>query len=92
VATIVSLLGRKKETTLIGYDLIELNRKAMVEGKVDCLLSQRPDFQGYTAIYQLYRKYMLEQLGEGSIDLPIDIILIENLQEEQSIFNSSRPD
>jgi LacI family transcriptional regulator len=91
VATIVSLLGRKKETTLIGYDLIEQNRKAMIAGNVDCLLSQRPDFQGYTAIYQLYRKNMLGQLGEGSIDIPIDIILLENLQEEQSVFNYSRP-
>lgn len=84
VANFISLIGRKSQTVLIGYDLIEQNRKAMLEGKVDCLLSQRPDFQGYTAIYQLYRKNMLGQVSEVTIDLPIDIILRENLQDEQS--------
>ncbi|WP_320130725.1 LacI family DNA-binding transcriptional regulator [uncultured Sphaerochaeta sp.] len=91
VAHIISLLGRKSQTILIGYDLIAQNRKAMSEGNVDCLLSQRPDFQGYTAIYQLYRKNMLGQNPEVVIDLPIDIILPENLQDEHSQFLLTDP-
>jgi LacI family transcriptional regulator len=86
VARIVSDLGRKNQTVLIGYDLIEQNRKAMQEHLVDCLLSQRPQFQGYSGIYQLYRKNMLGQIPERKIELPIDIILPENLQDGQSNF------
>jgi len=79
IANFVSLLGRKGQTILIGYDLIDQNRKAMQNGKVDCLISQRPDFQGYTAVYQLYRKGMLGQTPDRSICVPIDIVLPENL-------------
>lgn len=80
IAQAVSSLGRKNQTVLIGYDVIEPNRKAMEEGKVDCLISQRPDFQGYTAVYQLYRKAMLNQQPEKNINVPIDIVLVENLE------------
>ncbi|MGH0053194.1 MAG: LacI family DNA-binding transcriptional regulator [Sphaerochaetaceae bacterium] len=79
IAEMVVLLGRKSQTVMIGYDAIEQNRKAMKNKQVDCLLSQRPEFQGYTAIYQLYRKGLLSQIPESTISVPIDIILPENL-------------
>ena len=88
IADFVSFLGRKGHTTVIGYDLIAQNRKAMLGGKVDCLISQRPDFQGYTAVYQLYRKGMLGQTPDKAICVPIDIVLPENLIDEQSFCNT----
>jgi len=69
---------------LIGYDLVDQNRKQMLSGFVDCLISQRPEYQGYTAMYQLYRKGMLNQTPEQTICVPIDIILPENLIDEQT--------
>ena len=39
----IVLLGRRNHTVIIGYDLVEQNRNAMLEGKVDCLISQRPE-------------------------------------------------
>jgi LacI family transcriptional regulator len=83
IANFVSFLGKKGQTTLIGYDLIEQNRKAMLNRQVDCLISQRPDFQGYTAVYQLYRKGMLNQTPDTVICVPIDIVLLENLSDEE---------
>jgi LacI family transcriptional regulator len=80
----VVLLGRKNQTIIIGYDIVEQNRQAMLEGKVDCLISQRPEFQGYTAIYQLYRKGILNQKPDKNIPIPIDIILSENIQDNDS--------
>ncbi|HAF85514.1 MAG TPA: LacI family transcriptional regulator [Sphaerochaeta sp.] len=84
IASFVSSLGRKSQTILIGYDLIDQNRKAMLDGKVDCLISQRPNYQGYTAVYQLYRKGMLGQTPDSAIYVPIDIVLLENLIDEDS--------
>jgi LacI family transcriptional regulator len=83
-ASHIALLGRKNHTTVIGYDLVEQNRSAMLEGKVDCLISQRPEFQGYTATYQLYRKGILNQKPDEDILIPIDIILLENIQDDNS--------
>ncbi len=83
-ASHIALLGRKNHTTVIGYDLVEQNRVAMLEGKVDCLISQRPEYQGYTATYQLYRKGILNQKPDKDILIPIDIILLENMQDDTS--------
>ncbi|NLK05746.1 MAG: LacI family transcriptional regulator [Spirochaetales bacterium] len=83
IADRVLLLGRKSQTTMVGYDLVEPNRKAMLAGSVDCLISQRPEYQGYTAVYQLYRKGLLSQEAEPTICVPIDVILPENLIDEQ---------
>lgn len=87
IANFISLLGKKNRTKIIGYDLISQNRKAMLHNKIDCLISQRPNFQGYTAIYQLYRKGMLNQIPERNICVPIDIILPENLIDNDSYCN-----
>jgi len=83
VAELVVQLGRKSQTIMVGYDAIAQNCKAMKNKHVDCLLSQRPEYQGYTAIYQLYRKGLLNQLPETTICVPIDIILPENVMMEQ---------
>ncbi|MCK9547209.1 MAG: LacI family DNA-binding transcriptional regulator [Sphaerochaeta sp.] len=80
----IALLGRRNHTIVIGYDLVEQNRAAMLEGKVDCLISQRPEFQGYTATYQLYRKGILNQKPDEDILIPIDIILAENIRDDNS--------
>lgn len=80
----IVLLGRKNQTIIIGYDIVEQNRTAMLEGKVDCLISQRPEFQGYTAIYQLYRMGILNQKPDKNILIPIDILLPENIQDDNS--------
>lgn len=82
LANLISQLGKIDSTTIIGYDLIEQNRKAMLEGKVHCLISQRPEYQGYTAIYQLYRKGLLNQEPEQLLPVPIDITLPESLIDE----------
>ena len=80
----IVLLGRRNHTVIIGYDLVEQNRNAMLEGKVDCLISQRPEYQGYTALYQLYRKGILSQKPDEDILIPIDIILPENIMDDNS--------
>ena len=56
----------------------------MLEGKIDCLISQRPEYQGYTALYQLYRKGILSQKPDEDILIPIDIILPENIRDDNS--------
>ncbi|MGE4584946.1 MAG: LacI family DNA-binding transcriptional regulator [Sphaerochaeta sp.] len=85
IAKTVNLLEKTSQITLIGYDLIDQNRKAMLQGSIQCLISQRPEYQGYTAVYQLYRKGLLNQTPEQTICVPIDIILPENLVDEQTI-------
>lgn len=79
VGDYLSVKGLKDRIVLVGYDLVEKNRKALVDGKIDCIISQRPAYQGYTALHQLYNYVVLGKTSSESIDIPVDIYFKENL-------------
>lgn len=82
VSEALEQLKLEKAIRLITYDLNTPNRKALEGGKMDCILSQRPVFQGYAGIYQLYRHLVLKQELEKSVEVQIDVLFAENLPEE----------
>ena len=55
VAAFLKSQGLKQSLVLVGYDLVPENRKALADGSIDCIISQRPAYQGYTGVYQLYK-------------------------------------
>lgn len=71
--------GLKGQVTVIGYDLVEKNKECLLNGTIDCLIGQRPEQQGYDAVYKLYQSCLLHQIIENKIDVPIDIYFKENL-------------
>jgi LacI family transcriptional regulator len=83
-ASVASLAKASAEKNIkikiIGYDLTEVNRSLLEQGKVDFLISQSPDRQAYLGVKQLYRKLVLKEEVEKQIIMPIDIIARENLR------------
>lgn len=79
IADVVYEYGLKKKIAIVGYDLVEKNIEDLKEGKIDCLISQRPEEQGRDALYQLYRHLVLEETPETEIKMPFDIYFKENL-------------
>jgi LacI family transcriptional regulator len=79
IAEFIDAKGRKKDISIIGYDLVTENVQHLRDGKIDCLISQRPEEQGHQALYQLYRKIVLEEEPTPQIDMPFDIYFKENL-------------
>lgn len=77
----VAYLGHTADTKIITYDLIPENRHALIQGTIDCILSQRPVFQGYAGIFQLYRHLILKQEIDKFIEVQVDILFQENLPE-----------
>ncbi|MDR1893690.1 MAG: substrate-binding domain-containing protein [Spirochaetales bacterium] len=71
--------GKKNGTTLIGFDNLPLNRRALLDGAIDCLISQRADNQGFEALRTLYRKCVLCQTCDDVIEIPIDVYFRENI-------------
>ena len=69
---------------IIGYDLVPENERLLREGLLDVLISQRPAYQGYQAVYQLYRHVVLQQEVQRKIPVPIHIYFKENLLMESS--------
>jgi LacI family transcriptional regulator len=70
---------RAKSIHVIGYDLIPENIRYIKEGWIDFLINQRPETQGYTGIYTLYRRLVLGEAVQPSLMMPIDIIAKENI-------------
>jgi LacI family transcriptional regulator len=79
IAGHIESLGRKQDITLIGYDLIEENRRCLTRGTIDCLITQRPEEQGRQAVYQIYRRLVLGEEAGADIPIPLDVYFKENL-------------
>ena len=71
--------GLKDKVTLIGYDSVAQNTKALRDGTIDCLIGQRPEIQGFEAVQKLYHSLMLHKEVEESLEIPIDIYFRENI-------------
>jgi len=71
--------GLKEGRPIISYDLVPQNVDCLRGGRIDCLISQRPEEQGRIAITQLYRNIVLEEQPEPEITMPLDIFFKENL-------------
>jgi LacI family transcriptional regulator len=69
-------LGRR----VVGYDLIPGNVDALRDGRVDFILSQRPEVMGYEAVRGLGRALVFHEPLADRIGLPLDVVLKENLE------------
>jgi LacI family transcriptional regulator len=69
-----------KKIYLIGYDLLEENKKYLNKDIIDFIIDQEPYKQGYEGIYLLYKHICLKERIKKTIYLPINIIMKENLE------------
>ncbi len=63
---------------VIGYDLVPRNVEALRAGRIDCLISQKPEFQAREGIMLLYRSVVLGEPPAPRIEAPLEIFLKEN--------------
>ena len=76
---IAEYIGSNSDIKVIGYDLIPSNVKYLNSGKINMLINQNPNLQGYYGItflseFLLYKKEMPKVKF-----LPLDIVISENL-------------
>ena len=70
---------KKKKIPLISYDLIKTNHTHLLNDRIDFIIGQRPETQGYIALNILFRHIVLHENVEKVINMPIDIITKENV-------------
>lgn len=69
-----------KNILLIGYDYIEENIQFLRNGRINFLICQKPEEQGYRGVMALYHHLILK-IPIANIDyMPIDIITKENFE------------
>jgi LacI family transcriptional regulator len=65
---------------VIGYDLVRDNIHFLENGRIDFLISQKPEAQGYDAIMSLFNKLVLKKSVDDIKYAPMDIITKENIK------------
>lgn len=69
----------KKCPKIVGYDLIKRNIELLKQGKIDFLLCQKPESQGYVATSLLFDYLVRKEKVQKENYTSIDIITRENL-------------
>ena len=64
---------------IVGYDLIAENARAVQEGRIDFIINQQPEHQGYQALVAIHRARALGETVPDVVRMPIDIVMRENL-------------
>ncbi|MDP2790478.1 MAG: LacI family DNA-binding transcriptional regulator [Rectinemataceae bacterium] len=70
--------GRKSSCSLVSWDLVPENRRALDEGLIDCIISQRPEEQTRAGLELLFRTVAFGIMAESECLLPIDVFFKEN--------------
>ena len=77
--------GFEHRPKIIGYDLISRNINLLTQGKIDFLLNQKPESQGFVATNLLFDYIVRKEKVENTNYTSIDIITKENIEYYSSI-------
>ncbi|MFW6387780.1 MAG: LacI family DNA-binding transcriptional regulator [bacterium] len=72
-------LQRSRRIPLVGYDLLPQNARLVREGRIDAIISQKPEQQGYEAMSILLQYIIYGKPMPSETLMPVEIILKENL-------------
>lgn len=67
------------EATIVGYDLLDQNVDLLRDNKIDFVLHQKPEMQGYLGIQSLFNHFIHKREIAKKQYLPIDIVVKENI-------------
>lgn len=65
--------------SIVGFDLNQRNLECLKNNEIDFLINQKPEYQGYTAIKNLFKFLTEEDTSELNVDIPVEIIVRENI-------------
>lgn len=68
-----------KKIHVIGYNLMPITKKYMLNGTIDVLINPKIENQAYQGVYALYRHCILREPVPKEIMMPIDIVIKESL-------------
>lgn len=88
---VAELLEKKQKIRFLGFDLIDNNIKHLKSGVIDFLINQKPFEQGYKGVEILYRFLASHQEPPKNINIPVEVITIENFKnnDETSVIEKT---
>lgn len=76
---IISPILKRKNIFVVGFDMNIENIKGLKNDEINFIINQNPKHQGYAAIKGLYKFLTDQDDSELNLDIPIDIIVKENI-------------
>lgn len=70
---------------LIGYDLLERNRRCLKEGGIELLITQHPNYQGFSCVKSLFNYLILKEEVECNHYMPIELLSVYNVDFYQNM-------
>jgi len=71
--------GAKLGCAILSWDLVPANARALRQGRIDCVVSQRPAEQGREAVEILFKAAVRGELDPAPAEIPLEIYFKENL-------------
>lgn len=74
-----------KNIHTLGFDLNQQNIEGLKNESIQYLINQKPELQGYQSLMKIFQKITQDDTISLNIDIPIEIIIKENLLDSNDI-------
>lgn len=75
---------------IVGFDLVDENLKYLQANKIDFIINQNPNEQGYLSVMSIFKHLIQKEKVEKIQHLPLDIVVKENVKhylKKQEVVN-----
>jgi LacI family transcriptional regulator len=76
--------GTKERCAVVSWDLVPANAQALREGKIDCIVSQRPAEQAREGLERLFKAVVRGEEDASPASIPLEVYFKENIPEKES--------
>ena len=76
--------GTKERCAVVSWDLVPANAQALREGKIDCVVSQRPAEQAREGLERLFKAVVRGEEDASPASIPLEVYFKENIPEKES--------
>ena len=74
----------KGSCAVVSWDLVPANARALSEGKIDCIVSQRPAEQAREGLDRLFKAVVRGEADSSPAAIPLEVYFKENIPEKES--------
>jgi LacI family transcriptional regulator len=71
--------GLKRGCAVVSWDMVPANARALREGTIDCVVSQRPAEQAREGLERLFRAVVRGEGGPAPASIPLEVYFKENI-------------
>jgi LacI family transcriptional regulator len=76
--------GAKASCAVVSWDLVPANARALREGKIDCIVSQRPAEQGREGLERLFKAVVRGDADASPAAIPLEVYFKENIPDKET--------